>query len=95
MRIRLGGDTAKANLIKRVEPVYPDEAAAARHEGEVLLHIVVATDGAVKELNLVRGDPILAKPALEAVRQWRYKPTLLNGKAVEVDSTVLVVFRAR
>jgi protein TonB len=55
----------------------------------------VATDGAIKELNLVKGDPILAKAALEAVKQWRYKPTLLHGKAVEVDSTVSVVFQAR
>jgi protein TonB len=46
-------------------------------------------------VNLVKGDPILAKPALEAVKQWRYKPTLLNGKPVEVDSTILVEFRAQ
>lgn len=94
MRIRLGGNTAKANLINRVDPIYPDEARAARTEGEVLLHIVLATDGTIKELSLVKGDPILAKAALEAVKLWRYKPTLLNGKAVEVDSTISVVFRA-
>jgi TonB family protein len=95
VRIRLGGDVAKANLINRVDPIYPAEAAAARMEGEVLLHVILATDGTIKELNLVKGDPVLAKAALEAVRQWRYKPTLLNGKAVEVDSTILVIFRAR
>jgi TonB family protein len=95
MRIRLGGNVAKANLIKRVDPVYPDEARAARMEGDVLLHVVLATDGTIKEVNLVKGDPILAKPALEAVKQWRYKPTLLNGKPVEVDSTILVEFRAQ
>jgi TonB family protein len=95
MRIRLGGNVAKANLINRVDPVYPDDARAARLEGEVLLHIVVATDGTIKELNLVKGDPVLAKAAMEAVKQWRYKPTLLNGKAVEVDSTISVVFRAQ
>jgi TonB family protein len=94
MRIRLGGNTAKANLINRVDPIYPDEARAARVEREVLLHIVLATDGTIKELSLVKGDPILAKAALEAVKQWRYKPTLLNGKVVEVDSTISVVFRA-
>jgi TonB family protein len=95
MRIRLGGNTAKANLTSQVDPVYPAEAVAARLEGEVLLHIVVATDGTIKELSLVKGDPVLAKAAMEAVKQWRYKPTLLNGKAVEVDSTVSVVFRLR
>jgi periplasmic protein TonB len=90
-----GGEVARANLIKRVDPIYPDEAKVARREGDVLLHVVLATDGVVKELELVKGDPILAKAALEAVKQWRYKPTLLNGKAVEVDSTILVQFRAR
>jgi len=93
MRIRLGGEMARANLIRRVDPIYPDEAMAARREGDVLLHVVLAIDGAVKELELVKGDPILAKAALEAVKQWRYKPTLLNGKPVEVDSTILVQFR--
>lgn len=93
LRIRLGGNVAKANLINRVEPVYPEQARAVRMEGDVLLHIVVATDGAIKELNVVSGDPILAKAAVEAVKQWRYKPILLNGTPVEVDSTVSVMFR--
>jgi TonB family protein len=95
MRIRLGGEVAKANLIKRVDPIYPDEARAARREGDVLVHVVLATDGTIKELNLLKGDPGLAKAALEAVKQWRYKPTLLNGKPVEVDSTILVQFRVQ
>lgn len=95
MRIRMGGNVARANLIHRVDPVFPDEAKAARLGGDVLVHIVVATDGTIKELDLVKGDPVLAKSAMDAVKQWRYKPTLLNGKAVEVDSTVSVVFQAR
>jgi TonB family protein len=95
MRIRMGGNYAKANLIHQVQPIYPAEAVAARLEGEVLVHIVLATDGTIKELNVVKGDPVLAKAAVDAVKQWRYKPTLLNGKAVEVDSTVSVVFQAR
>jgi TonB family protein len=95
MRIRMGGEIAKRQLVHQVDPIYPDEARAARIGGEVLLHVVLATDGTIKELNLVQGDPILAKAALEAVKQWRYKPTLLNGKPVEVDSTISMVFRAR
>ena len=95
VRMRLGVDAAKANLIHRVDPIYPDEAKAAGLEAEVFLHVVLATDGTVKELDLVKGDPILGKAALEAVKQWSYKPTLLNGKAVEVDSTVFIIFRAR
>jgi protein TonB len=95
VRIRLGGEVAKRQLIHRVDPIYPAEAAAARKEGEVLLHILLATDGTIKELDLLKGDPIFAKAALEAVKQWRYKPILLNGKAVEVDSTISVTFRAQ
>jgi len=94
VRMRLGRDAVKANLIQRVDPIYPDEAKAARLEGDVILHIVLATDGTVKDLDLLKGDPILGKATLDAVKQWRYRPTLLNGKAVEVDSTVLVIFRA-
>jgi TonB family protein len=95
VRIRIGGNVAKAALITRVEPIYPEEARAGHREGDVLVHVVLATDGTVKELDLVKGDPVLAKAALEAVKQWRYRPTLLNGKAVEVDSTILVQFRFR
>jgi TonB family protein len=95
VRMSLGRDAVKANLIYRVDPIYPEEAKAAGIEGEVFLHVVLATDGTVKDLDLVKGDPILGKAALVAVKQWRYKPTLLNGKAVEVDSTVFIIFRAR
>ena len=93
MRIRMGGNVAKANLIHKVDPIYPAEAKASRITGNVMLHVVLGTDGTIMELNLISGDPILSKAALEAVKQWRYKPTLLNGKAVEVESTILVEFR--
>jgi TonB family protein len=93
--MRLGRDAVKANLISRVDPIYPEGAKAAGIEGEVFLHVVLATDGTVKDLDLIKGDPILGEAALVAVKQWRYKPTLLNGKAVEVDSTVFIIFRAR
>jgi TonB family protein len=95
VRMSLSREAVKANLIIRVDPIYPEEAKAAGIEGEVFLHVVLATDGTVKELDLLKGDPILGKAALEAVKQCRYKPTLLNGKAVEVDSTVFIIFRAR
>jgi len=94
MRIRMGGNVMAAQLVNRVQPVYPEEALAKRLAGTVRLHIITGADGAVKIVELMSGDPILAKAAMEAVRQWRYRPTLLNGKPVEVDSTVDVVFRA-
>jgi TonB family protein len=92
MRIRVGGNVQVASLIHKVEPIYPDKAKAAHLSGSVVLHVIVATDGTLKEVTLESGDPVLGKAAVEAVRQWQYKPTLLNGNSVEVDSTVLIKF---
>lgn len=92
-RIRLGGNIAKSQLKHKVQPQYPQEARDSRIQGTVRLHVVLSTTGKVQQLEVVSGDPILAKAALEAVRQWEYKPTLLNGELVEVDTTVDVVFQ--
>ena len=91
-RIRIGGNVAKSQLKHKVQPQYPQEARDSRIQGTIRLHVVLSTAGKVQQLEVVSGDPILAKAALEAVRQWEYKPTLLNGEAVEVDTTVDVVF---
>jgi TonB family protein len=91
-RIRIGGNVAKSHLKHKVQPRYPQEARDNRIQGTVRLHVVLSTAGKVQQLEIVSGDPILAKAALEAVRQWKYQPTLLNGQPVEVDSTVDVVF---
>jgi TonB family protein len=91
-RIRMGGNVAKSQLKHKVQPQYPQEARDSRIQGTVRLHVVLSTAGKVQQLEVVSGDPILAKAALEAVRQWEYKPTLLNGEPVEVDTTVDVVF---
>jgi TonB family protein len=92
LRVRIGGNVAKQSLVNKVQPIYPEEAKAARIQGTVRIHIILATDGTVKEMTLVDGDRTLAKAAIEAVKQWRYRPTSLNGIPVEVDSTVDVVF---
>jgi TonB family protein len=92
MRIRMGGNVRAASLKNRVQPVYPEEAKTKHIKGTVRLHTVTDVDGAIKEISVVSGDAILAKAAVEAVRQWRYQPVLLNGNPVEVDSTVDVVF---
>lgn len=91
-RIRIGGNVAKSQIKHKVQPQYPQEARDNRIQGTVRLHVVLSTAGKVQQLEVVSGDPILAKAALEAVRQWEYKPTLLNGEPVEVDTTVDVVF---
>lgn len=91
-RIRIGGNVAKSQLKHRVQPQYPQEARDNRIQGTVRLHVVLSTSGKIQQLDVVSGDPILAKAAAEAVRQWLYKPMLLNGEPVEVDTTVDVVF---
>jgi TonB family protein len=92
MRIRIGGNVAKSQLKHKVQPRYPQEARDNRIQGTVRLHVVLSTSGKVQQLDVVSGDPILAKAAAEAVRQWEYNPMLLNGEPVEVDTTVDVVF---
>lgn len=91
-RIRIGGNVAVANLIHRVDPVYPPIAKKAQVAGTVVLHVIIGKDGSVQEVQVVSGPPLLIRAATDAVRQWRYKPTLLNGQPVEVDTTVTVIF---
>ena len=93
LRIRVGGNVQLAKLIHKVNPIYPDEAKAAHTKGTVVLHVVLATDGTPKEVQLVSGDPVLGQAAVDAVRQWQYRTTLLNGNPVEVDTTILIEFR--
>ena len=90
--IRVGGNVMLANLIHQVVPVYPEAAKSAHITGTVLLHAVIGKDGTVQDLRYVSGPPLLMKSAMDAVRQWRYKPVLLNGNPVEVDTTVSVIF---
>jgi protein TonB len=80
------------NNLTKVNPVYPPEAKANGVSGTVVLMAVIGKDGAVKSLNAVSGPPVLAAAAMDAVRQWTYKPYLLNGNPVEVDTTITVNF---
>lgn len=89
--IRVKGTVAQSNLTVKVQPVYPAEAKAARVQGTVELEINVTKDGVPAELRVIRSpSDELSESALEAVRQWRYRPTLLNGSPVEIVSTVIV-----
>jgi TonB family protein len=78
-------------LINRVQPVYPEEARQAHIQGMVRLHLVLAKDGSVAQVQVVSGHPLLVQAAVDAVRQWCYQPTLLNGEPAEVDTVVEVV----
>ena len=91
-RVRVGGAVASANLIHQVTPVYPKEAKKKHITGAVLLHATIGKDGTIENLEYVSGPPELTPSAMEAVKQWRYKPTLLNGDPVQVDTTISVVY---
>jgi|HubBroStandDraft_6_1064221.scaffolds.fasta_scaffold25668_4 TonB family protein len=82
----------EASLIHRVDPIYPDAAKALRISGQVKLHATIGTDGIVKDYQVVSGNPILARAAITAIRQWRYQPTKLDGEAVEVETLITVNF---
>jgi len=91
-RIAVGGNVQEARLINRVSPVYPEEASKEKISGTVNLHVVVARDGKIQQIQVVSGHPLLVQAAIDAVRQWQYQPTLLNGQPVEVDTKIEVIF---
>ena len=91
-RIRVAARVAEANLIHDVAPKYPPEAGRARIEGTVVLMAVIGKDGSVQDVRVESGLPLLAQAAIDAVKQWRYRPYLLNGEPVEVDSRITINF---
>jgi protein TonB len=91
-RVRVSQGVTQGLLIYRIEPTYPTPAHNARIQGTVVLAAVIGKDGSVSSLRLVNGNPMLANAAIDAVKQWRYKPFLLNGQPVEIETTVTVNF---
>lgn len=91
-RIRISQGVTKGLLIHRVEPSYPALARTARVQGDVVLSAIIDINGQIQNLQLVSGHPMLVPAALVAVKQWRYKPYLLNGQPVEVETTIMVIF---
>jgi|SRR5579859_1668463 len=91
-RIRQGGAVQAAMLVNKVNPTYPPLARQTRISGTVRLHAIISKDGSVQQLEVVSGHPLLVQSALDAVRQWKYRPTTLNGEPVEVDTTIDVIF---
>lgn len=90
--LRAGGEVRTPVLTRRVNPVYPTEAQAKRVQGVVILEAVVGENGRVRDVRVLRSIPPLDEAAIEAVKQWEYQPTMLNGRAVPVVVTVTVQF---
>ena len=92
-RVRISQGIATALVVDKVQPEYPPDAREQHIQGNVLLHVIIGKEGNVENLQLISGHPLLAAAAIDAVRQWKYRPYLLNGQAVEIDTQVLVNFK--
>jgi protein TonB len=90
--VRVGGRVKEPRKLKNVEPTYPDIAKQARISAVVILEAVIGTSGRVEQVKVLRGHPLLNDAAVNAVKQWVYSPTTLNGTAVPVIMTVTVNF---
>jgi protein TonB len=91
-RIKIGGAVQQAKLVRQPHPVYPPLAKQARISGVVKLSAIISKDGTIQKLEVISGHPLLVPSALEAVKQWVYQPTLLNGEPVEVITQIDVNF---
>src|SRR5260221_94691 len=91
-RVRMSQDVAQGLILKKVAPVYPPLARQARIQGTVVLRVIVSNAGDVENVQLVSGHPMLAPSAIEAVRQWTYKPYLLQNEPIEIETQVQVNF---
>ena len=91
-KIHVAPRVAEGNLVRDVMPEYPAEAGRARVGGTVVLTAVIDKDGFVRDVRVQSGLPLLAKAAIDAVKQWRYRPYLLNGEPVEVDTEITINF---
>ncbi|HEY4089278.1 MAG TPA: energy transducer TonB, partial [Bryobacteraceae bacterium] len=90
--VRIGGDVESAKLIYAPHPTYPQIAISTRSQGTVRIEAIIAADGKVRNLRVLSGPPLLVRAAMDAVQQWKYQPTLLNGTAVEVVTEIEVNF---
>ena len=91
-RVRVPQGVTQGMVISKVQPIYPPDAKAARIQGSVSIGALIAKDGSIQSERLISGHPLLAPSAMDAVKQWKYRPYLLNGQAVEVDTQVTINF---
>jgi TonB family protein len=92
MRIRVSSGVSDSNAVHKVNPKYPQEAKKAGIQGAVVLKVLISKEGEPHDITLVSGPPELSDAAIDAVKQWRYKPYRLNGETVEVETTVQINF---
>ena len=90
--IKVPANVTAASIVTQTMPEYPEKARAGRIQGEVVLHAIIDKEGKISEVQVLSGDDVLAQSALEAVRQWRYKPMLVDGEAKDVDTTITLTF---
>ncbi|MGC2696216.1 MAG: energy transducer TonB [Candidatus Angelobacter sp.] len=91
-KIRVSSGVAEGLLLHKVDPKYPREAKKEHIQGTVLLEITIDRQGNVANMKVVQGDPTLADAAMDAVKQWKYKPYILNGEPIEVETVVRIIF---
>ena len=92
--LKVSQGVSQGLLIKRVQPKYPPAALAVRAQGAVEIEATITRDGSVSNAKVLKGDPMLSRAALDAVRQWRYKPYYLDGQPVEIQTQITVNFKA-
>jgi TonB family protein len=90
--IKVPANVTAASIVTQTMPEYPEKARAGRIQGEVVLHAIIDKEGKISEVQILSGDDVLAQSAVEAVRQWRYKPMLVDGEVKEVDTTITLTF---
>jgi len=91
-RVRVSQGVTQGLIIRRIQPAYPPLARQARIQGPVVLQAEIGKDGSIQNLRLISGHPMLAPAAIEAIKQWKYKPYILNGEPVEVETTITFNF---
>jgi periplasmic protein TonB len=91
-RVRVSQGVTQGLLVRRIQPTYPPLAKQARIAGAVVLQAEISKDGSIQNLHVISGHPMLVPSAIEAVKQWKYRPYILNGEPVEVETTITVNF---
>lgn len=91
-RVQVSGKEEERHLLHRVLPAYPEYAKQNRIQGMVVMHALIDKEGRITDLKLVAGHRLFVPSTLEAVKQWRYRPYLVNGRVVEVETTITVNF---
>ena len=91
--LRISQGVSQGLIVKKVQPIYPAQARQMRLEGKIELQANISQSGSISSVKQLSGDPILGRAAMDAVRQWKYKPYYLNGEPVEVETQITVNFK--